>query len=911
VIAVRVRLAILVAIACVATSGSPADAGQADAARAAAGAAPSQGRAPLDATPLHYQLTVTPDFGTASFEGDLTIDFRIVKATTHITLDAVDLDVYDAEILLPYGQRVRPTPTTDPAAGTVTFTTGSRLYPGTLKLHLQYSGKLRGDGRGFYLVRSNGRKYLLSQMEATDARRAFPCIDDPAFKASFALTAVVDQRLTAISNGPLVSDVPAEKFGRHVLRFGTTPRMSTYLVALAVGEFGCVEATAASIPIRVCATPEHRDRGGFVLEAARRAFQFQAQYFTFKYPFRKLDLVAVPGGFPGAMENSGAIFFDEGMLVDRDRESETRLSEVAVAVSHEIVHQWLGDVVTMRWWDDLWLNEGLATWMAPKAVAAWKPAWHVERGNAAGARAAMRGDALRSARPVRAAVTTEAEIEQSFDVMAYDKAAAVLRMVEAWVGPDVLRNALNSFVRAHAYETATSEDLWKELAAAADQPVDLVMRAFLTQPGVPLVSIDSSCDGDDTVVTASVRRFTLAPPPVPAPPPPVGAGPAPAAPAAQAATGGTRKAVAPVPARPPAAPWPIPLQLRGVSPAAPMLTFTPRLLTDQPQAFRVNGCFPAVLANSGAEGYFHTVVGPGPLAHLTALAASRMTAAERIRLLDDQWALAAAGVSGIGDYLAVVAALASDQTPEVIEAIGDGLAFIHERVAGEPARDAFEAWVRKTLGPAAAALGWRPTDAESEDRRRLRAAVIGILGTAGRDPEVLATARALVVADAAGAQPIDRGLRASVTRLAARTADAALLAAMCARDDADTLASAGDAAFVTAALAEAMKDAGRRDVLPSLIAAGLSNPLVNAQVWTIVKSRWSDIAPSLGNAFALSTIVAAAGSFCDGAARDDVQRFFADNAPTAGRALQLSVERIDACRDFRLRQEDRLVEWLR
>jgi aminopeptidase N len=911
VIDARMRsLAVVVAVACLAGVDAPAGAGQAVPARTAAAAAPgppsSAGRGPLDATPLHYQLAVTPDFGTTTFDGDLTIDLRVDKATTRITLDAVDLEIYDAEIFLPYDRRVKPDVTTDPAAGTASFTTSTRIYPGTIKLHIQYGGKLRGDGRGFYLARSNGRKYLLSQMEATDARRAFPCVDEPAFKASFALSAVVDQRLTAISNGRLVSDTPAEKYGKHVLRFGTTPRMPTYLVALAVGEFGCLEAMAESIPVRVCATPENKNRGAFVLEAARRALLFDTQYFTFKYPFRKLDLIAVPGGFPGAMENSAAIVFDEGMLVDPAQVSETRLSEVAETISHEVAHQWLGDIVTMRWWDDLWLNEGLATWMAPKAVAAWQPAWHVELGGATRTREAMRLDAYHSARPVRTAVATEAEIEESFDAMAYDKAAAVLRMVEAWVGPDVFRNALNTFVRAHAYESATAEDLWKELAAAADRPVDLVMRAFLSQPGVPLVTLDTSCEADETVISASVQRYTLDPS---ASPMAVQAGSPTPAPATPATPAGTRTAAAPVPAPPPAAPWPIPLQVRGVTSTAPMLTFAPRLVTGQPQALRINGCFPAVLVNSGATGYFHTASAPAALAHLTSVAASRMAPAERIRLLDDQWALAAAGLSNIGDYLAVVAALAGDTTPEVIEAIAGDLAFIREHVAGDSARDAFEAWVRRTMGPAAASLGWRAESADTDDRRRLRAAVVDILGTAGRDNVVLATARVLFVADASGAQPIDRALRASIARLTARTADAGLLAAMRARDSAETLASAGDAAFVTAALDEAVKG-GPSETLPVWIAAGLENPAVNTQVWTFVKARWSDIEPSMGGPFALSRVVTAAGSFCDGGARDDVQRFFADKASTVGRTLQLTLERIDACRDFRLRQESRLADWL-
>jgi aminopeptidase N len=907
--------AVAATVVCLAGPPIRATPDQAPAARAQPAAPGRPADRVLDATPLHYQLTVTPDFGTAAFDGDLSIDFRVDKPTEKITLDAVNLDVYDAEIFLPYERRVRPSISVDAAGGTVTITAPARLYPGTLKLHLLYSGKIRNDGRGFYLARSHGRKYLLSQMEATDARRAFPCVDDPAFKASVAVSAVVDQRLTAISNGKLISDTAAEKYGKHLLRFGTTPRMSTYLVALAVGEFGCLESSAESVPIRVCAVPENKDRGAFVLEAARRAFQSHARYFTFKYPFRKLDLVAVPGGFPGAMENSGAVFFDEGMLVDPAEVSEAVQARIATAISHEVAHQWLGDVVTMRSWDDLWLNEGLATWIESKPVAAWKPSWHAELAHAASARRAMRVDAMGSARAARSPMGSEAQIEESFDEVAYDKAAAVLRMVEAWVGADVFRNAINAFVRAHAYENVTGEDLWNALAAVAEKPVDQVMRAYLTRPGLPVVTVQSSCDATETIVTATVRRSPVSSNPIETPtetvsavPPVPAAGPV--TPLAAAGIQSARKAVMPVAPQAPSSAWPVPLQVRGINPTAPMLIFTPRLLADDPQSFRIGGCFPAVFVNSGATGYFVTAYRADALAQLTALASARMTPAERIRLLDDQWTLAAAGLSDIGDYLAVVAALSRDDTPEVMEDIADGLSFLRDHVVGEASSAPFDAWVKKTLGPTAAALGWKAAAEEPEDRRRLRAAVVSILGRAGRDRDAQATARTLFAADVAGAQRLDRELRGAVISVAARSADAEMLETMRRRDAEATLAAAGDPRFVVRALDDALRDAERRQELPGLTAAGLRNPAAAADVWKFVTERWSEIQPAFANHLALAEIVTASGSACNLAARNDVQRFFADKTSSIARTLQLSLDRIDACRDFRIRQEGPLASWL-
>ena len=341
-----------------------------------------------------------------------------------------------------------------------------------------------------------------------------------------------------------------------------------------------------------------------------------------------------------------------------------------------------------------------------------------------------------------------------------------------------------------------------------------------------------------------------------------------------------------------------------------MLVFTPVLMTEQPQVFRLTGCFSAVLSNSGATGYYRTAQAPAALAHLVSLAASRMTAPEQVRLLDDQWALAAAGLAGIGDYLSVVAALSTAPAPEVIETAGQGLGFLREHVAGLDAHEAFEAWVRKTFGPVASSLGWRGAPGETEDRRRLRAAVLDILGTAGRAPDVLATAHTLFIADLSGAQPIDPTLRETVTRLTARTANAELLATLQRRDGAEVFAAAADAGFVVRALEEALTDAAGREGLPAWVAAGLANPAVNGGVWTFVTSHWNELRPRMGAAFALPAIVSAAGSFCDAGRREEVGQFFADKTAATPRTLQLALDRIDACRDFRLRQEGRLAEWV-
>jgi aminopeptidase N len=842
---------------------------------AAAGQAAAD-RLPTDVTPLHYQLTVTPDFGTATFDGDLTIDIRVEKPTSRITLNAVDLDVLWAEITRPGGRLLIPTVTTDPAAQTAAFTVPAGILPGTIKLHVRYGGRLRGDGRGFYLARAYGRKYALSRMEATGARRAFPSFDEPAFTASFAISAVIDTRLTAISNGKLVSDTPGPEPGTHTLRFGTTPRMSSYLVALAVGEFQCLESAVDAVPLRACTVPEKKDRGRFALDVVEQAFRAESRYFTFRYPFGKLDFVAVPGGFEGVAGSTGAIFCDEALLMNPDSAPEPVLARTAVAIARGVARQWLGDIVSIQWWDDLWIVEGLAAWAAPAALAGWRPQWRLELSTAARTSAAMSIDSLPSTRAVRTAAVGEAGLEESFDEWAGGKAAALFRMVEEWLGADVFRDGINAFVRARAYEPTAGEELWRQLAAISSQPVDRVMLSAVTRPGVPVVSVDASCDGGETVAVVEQRRF----------------GPDRQGAVAEAGT------------------WQIPLGIRGVGAEAPMLVVASRLLAEPRQTFRIPGCFPAVIVNAGAAGYFRTLHRPEAAARLASLARERMTPAERVRLLDDWWALAGVGAQGIGDYLMLVGALAADPTPEVAEAISTGLTFMSDYLVPGRLRPPFEAWVAATFKPVVSSLGWQAAPGEPADRQRLRAAVLDILGGAGGDRTVLASARALAVAHLSGGQPLDRSLVVVVTRLAARSGDADLLARLPALDAREAIAHAGDAAFVTRALGAAVDAADQPGRVAWWLSAALENPAVNVQAWQFLKSRWGDVQPRLAAPFALASVVTASGAFCDGDMRDEVARFFADNPSVPPRTLSLALDRIDSCRDRRLRLEGPVAEWL-
>ena len=358
----------------------------------------AQSRLPGDVVPDHYDLTFTVDLANERFTGLETIRVRVNTPTSRVVLHALDLELEDVTIASSSARAsAQPAQVAlNDQTQTVTLTVARPLPRGSAQIRIRYRGRLNDRLRGFYSSKAGQRTYAATQFEATDARRAFPSFDEPALKATFALTLIVDRGDTAISNGRLLSDTPGPGPAQHTLKFSTSPKMSSYLVAIAVGDFRCLAGSQDAIPIRICATPDKVELGHIALAATRQILKFYNGYYAIKYPFGKLDIVALPDFAAGAMENTAAIFFRETALLAADGASTATRKNIADTIAHEIAHQWFGDLVTMQWWDDLWLNEGFATWMSSHPLAAWKPEWNIPVDDAAAAQRALNLDALRS-----------------------------------------------------------------------------------------------------------------------------------------------------------------------------------------------------------------------------------------------------------------------------------------------------------------------------------------------------------------------------------------------------------------------------------------------------------------------------------------------------------------------------------
>ena len=839
--------------------------------------------------PEHYTLWFAPDLAKEIFRGRATIRAVVTQPGTSITLHAAELAF--GEVRITSGGRTQTARvTTNAEAETATFTVPNRLAEGPVTIEATYTGILNDKLRGFYISEANGRKYAVSQMEATDARRAFPSFDEPAFKATFDISMMVDRGDTAISNGRVVSDTPGPEPGKHTITYARTPKMSTYLVALLVGDFVCREGSSEGTAIRICSTPDKRELTGFALEAAVHQLKFYNDYFGIKYPFGKLDIIAVPDFAAGAMENAGAIMFRERLLLVDPRQSSVATRKmVAIVLSHEIAHQWFGNLVTMKWWDDLWLNEGFATWMESKAVAAWRPDWQVELDAVAATQGALAVDTLPSTRAVRTKVETPEQINEVFDPIAYEKTAAVLRMIEAFVGPDAFRKGVASYLTKFAYRNAAGEDFWTEIARVTGQPVDRMIKSLVDQVGVPLLTIRQSCVGNSSEITLAQSRLLIA--------------------ADRSSEPRT---------------WTLPACFKtgdGTTGSTTGSTARCEVIERPTQAVKTSGCG-GVFANADARGYYISEYSPEAVRDL-ARRPSSLTRVERLNLLNDEWWMVRALRHPVSVFLDLAAGLASDDTPAVLDALQTRLAFIAGNIADGLQRAPFQQWIRDRFGPVLAKVGLPGTPRDPDDVQARRATMMLLVGVSGGDAEVQRRARELARQYLANPASLGASLAPTVLQVAAVSGDRALYDRYVAKLAASTaqpeeyyryftaLSWFTDAALVQETLKFALSPAVRSQDTGTLLRGMLRQPWARQATWTFIKDQWPALTAKLGVFQGVPEIVIGIASLCGAQDAADVRAFFARHPiESVERSVEQAIDDIESCARVDARQSDALAEWL-
>jgi puromycin-sensitive aminopeptidase len=694
-------------------------------------------RLPTNVTPERYELKLTPDLTTWTFSGDERISIHVHEPVRKIILNAAELELHAVSLKTADGKVREGHVNLDAENEQATLSFAEPVPVGRADLQIQFSGILNDKLHGFYRSTYKGadgqdKPLASTQFESTDARRAFPCWDEPAFKAVYQVTLVVDEKLTAISNARVVREnaLPGNK---KAVVFADSMKMSTYLVAFIVGEF---EATApvmvGNAPLRVCAVPGKKHLATFAVDIGKASLEHFSAYYGIAYPGDKLDLIAIPDFASGAMENLGAITFREtALLVDADRATRTELERVADVVSHENAHMWFGDLVTMKWWNGLWLNEAFATFMEMLAVDAWKPEWRRWDSFTVSRAAAMQVDGLKSTRPIEFPVERPEEAAGMFDILTYEKGASVLRMLEQYLGAEAFRDGIRLYLRRHAYANAETTDLWDALEESTKEPVRALMDTWIFQAGYPLISVEKGPRG----LRLNQQMFRYL----------------------QNGSDQERK-------------WHVPIFLRaGTKTGVIEKTI---LLADGEQTVELGDTVEWAVVNAGGHGFYRVRYGADLFDSLKHGLQVRLSAVERFGLVNDTWASTLAGLTSLIDYLSLIDLLSDENDVNVwTTVIGSGHHL--ERILDDPQCTTLAKRLRTLLGPAVARFGWTPRRGESDLESQLRGDLINALGTLGDDKGCQERARELFALYEKSPDIVERNLIPALIAIVAHTGTAA------------------------------------------------------------------------------------------------------------------------------------------
>ena len=695
---------------------------------------------PRDVRPTHYEVAITPDASKLVFDGSTTVSIDVAKAVDLIVLNALDMDFSKVELVPAKGGAAWTASTIklDPATQTASFGFGKTIPAGSYRLRMDYRGKIGTQANGLFAIdyvnESGPQRALYTQFENSDARRMFPGWDEPAFRTTFAFEATVPAGQMAVSNMPVAERTELGN-GLVRVRFQPSPSMSSYLLFFGLGNFERATADADGTEVGVVTQAGKLAQAQIALDASKALLREYNDYFGVPYPLPKLDNVASPGGsaFFGAMENWGAIFsFESVVLVDPDVSTTADAQRVFSVAAHEVAHQWFGNLVTMQWWDDLWLNEGFASWMEGRTTSKLHPEWNNHLSLVAVRELAMDRDAVASTHPVVQHIETVEQANQAFDAITYSKGEAVINMLEKYVGADAWRDGVRLYMKQHAYSNTASDDLWLAMEASGSKAITDIAHDFTLKPGIPMIRVGApDCRNGRSLVSLTQDEYTVDRP---------------------------GKA---------ALRWRVPVIAQSLGSGKPVST----VVRDGSASLELDGCNPVVV-NAGQSGYYRTLYSP---AHFAALAGSfnRVAAIDQLGLLSDSYSLGLVGNQASSDVLELVLATPLDADTQVWGKIASILTELDGYYApGSAEQAAFRKFAIGKLSPVLARVGWAAGAAELDTVAILRTELIAALGGLG-DARVIAESRRRYAAMDGDANAIPGPLRKSVLGVVAAHADAA------------------------------------------------------------------------------------------------------------------------------------------
>ena len=833
---------------------------------------------PANVKPNKYRMTLQPDLGTFTFTGEQTIDIDIVVPTARIQLNAAELEISSVVLRRDGVSLPAQSISLDEDTETATLDFGKTLAQGPAQVDMEFTGILNDRLVGFYRseyqdMEGQTRYLATTQFEATDARRAFPCWDEPAKKATFDVTLVFDDKLQAVSNTPVVEEtVPGP--GLRKVRFGETPIMSTYLLAFVVGDLVSVQADAANgTTIGVWTTRGKENQAGFALDTSVKLLSYFNDYFGIPYPLPKLDHIAVPDFAAGAMENWGCITYREtALLVDPDNSSAGTRQRVAEVVAHEMAHMWFGDLVTMEWWDDLWLNESFASWMGTKSVDWLFPDWEMwTQFVNMDTNRALSLDGLKNSHPIEQEVKNPAEVSQLFDAISYSKGGSVLRMLENFLGAETFRGGLYRYLRANEYGNARTQDLWAALEEESGLPVTSIMDSWVKQTGYPVLQVEAARTPGDVQISLTQERFVY-----------------------DRLLGDEE---------PNPEVWQVPVSI-----SSPGETSASSVMEDRRTSIALPAASPAddwYKVNAGQTGFYRVNYTSEDWERLApAVSMQQIPATDRLGVQNDAYALSRAGLLPITQFLELAGAYSDETDASVWSDLASNLRDIEQLIAGEPVHPAYQRFGRELFGPAARRAGWTPRPQDGHLDSLLRSTVLGQAGSYN-DEETLSQASDLFRQYLENPEAVHPDLRGIVFSLAAQAGDRTTYNQLWDLEERTSMQEEKirlllamsrfqDAGLLNDTLESSLSSRVRSQDTITVVAGVAANPLGRMPAWEFVKNNWGEFDRRYGGGgFGLMRLVSIVNSFTTDEQMADVEKFFTDNpAPAAERTIRQALERM-------------------
>ena len=852
---------------------------------------PPRFRLPADEVrPIRYRvdLTIIPDQDT--FTGAIDIDLQFAKPASVLWLNAEKLEIKDAT-LTAGGEKFAAKIITEPN-DYVGFAFNHPAGPGPATLHAAYQGATsRKDQQGLFQMKDGDRWYVYSQFEAIYARRAFPCFDEPGYKVPWQLTLHIKKDQAGFSNTPIVSETDAGE-GMKTVKFAETKPLPSYLVALAVGDMEVVDAGTAgkkNTRVRIVVPRGHAIEAKYAAETTPAIVNLLENYFGIPYAYDKLDEVAVPL-FGGAMENAGMVTYGTGIILAKpDQDTPSRQREWVWVAAHELAHQWFGDLVTTAWWDDIWLNEGFASWTANKIVRQYHPEWHADIEALNSSQGAMQSDSLVSARKVRQPIASKDDIINAFDSITYDKGAALMDMFESYMGRERFQAGIHRYLTKYAWKNATSAEFLAALAGD-DTRIAPAFSTFLDQPGVPLVTTALDCSGGEAKLNLSQQRYL-----------PLG-------------SVGSADQI-----------WEIPVCVRyaaGQSEARACELLSRK--SDQLQLPQSGGCPAWVEANAAAVGYYFDLYEGKLLDALLKNDAQVLTLPEKVALVGNVSSLTRNGKIALGRALALAPSLAQDPARQVVTKTMEITTGLQDNLVSEDLLPQYRQYLLDVYGGRARDLGWKSKAGEGEDARFLRRSVVSVVANQAEDLELIAQAKQLALAWLEDHKAVDPDMVGVVLNTAARHGDRDLFDRMRAAAKKETdenfrgdllfgLGSFPDPEIIKTALPIVLSDEFDSRESLSILFGPTQRPQTRDLAYDFMKQNWDPLIAKLPTDTGAYTPYVASG-YCDAGHRQDVESFFTGRSTkyTGGpRILTQVLEGIDLCIAYKNAQEASVAEFLK